>query len=1139
MNNTPSGPPVDTLVIEYTATVPPNAGITQVPTTGLPNTATLGYLDVDGNPVIAPTRLVASDILTVRQPVMSPIVKSDRLGRTGTAANPLNVNVASDVMQFRLSSCNTTGLAPAYSVQLSDVLANQLDETSLTAPVVTVGGTVLTAGTGYVYTPPAGRGGTMNFVLNTPVNPGQCVTVDYNIGFHTDFGPIQTWNNSATLDEYWSLPAQSGQRYVPTGSSQFYMTNQVVVTPLAKVMDTPTSGEATIGEDVVYKITVPGTPVSAELDNLVVNDTLPGALEYEGATATLNGAPLAISTTQSGQDLSWNIATIPAGQQVEITLNTRLANNALANAGTSVTNTASYTYTGIPANSVTDGSSQPLIIVEPSVSVAKSVVNVNRPGAAPEAGDILRYTVTLTSASGVVFSNAFDAGLVDTLSRGLAYQAGTARVNGAGNTISDPTVNGDGIATAQTLTWDPSSTIDIDIAEGTTVTITYDVQVLNTVVAGQILTNNVTVRWTGLDDVSSYERTGADGIGGLNDYVATTAAPPLTVPIPTLAFQKTVDKPIANPGDRLRYTLVIQNPSGIQLQNLTLTDVIDRLNATPMFQSGSIGNVTVPAGASYTINSGRLDVTGLNIGANQNLTITFEAVLATNLKSSTIVLNQAELSGPWATPLKSDDPNATGDEDPTQTLIPADGIVYSADARQPLAGVTLTMRLASTGTDLPTSCFVDPSQQNQVTPASGEYKFDLKFDPTNCPEGADYLIAITAVPAGYMAGQSLVIPPTTGDSTGPYSVPVCSSDAIATTTQCEAQVTPTVPTGSDTTYYLNLTLNATANQIFNNHIPVDPYVEEKISITKTSSLINVTRGQLVPYTITIRNTLRSTLPPLAIVDTIPPGFKYVKNSSRVDKIPLEPGVNARQLAWNNIDLGYNTEHTIKLLLIVGAGVSEGKYVNRAQVFDTQSGGAFSEVAMATVRVIPDPTFDCTDLIGKVFDGEHGLAGVSVVTVRGLIATTDNNGRFHIACAVVPDEDRGSNFILKLDDRTLPTGYRLTTENPRVERATRGKMLRINFGATIHHVVSIDIANGVFEPDSTTIRPQWQSRVTRLLEELKKGPSVLRLSYLADIESKALVERRLKALKKEIADRWDGGYKLTIETEVFWRRGSPP
>ena len=88
----------------------------------------------------------------------------------------------------------------------------------------------------------------------------------------------------------------------------------------------------------------------------------------------------------------------------------------------------------------------------------------------------------------------------------------------------------------------------------------------------------------------------------------------------------------------------------------------------------------------------------------------------------------------------------------------------------------------------------------------------------------------------------------------------------------------------------------------------------------------------------------------------------------------------------------------------------------------------SEEASATVRVVPDPTFDCTDVTGKVFDdsnrngyqdqGEIGLPGIRVVTARGLAANTDSYGRYHITCAIVPHEARGSNFVLKLDDRTL-------------------------------------------------------------------------------------------------------------------------
>jgi hypothetical protein len=83
---------------------------------------------------------------------------------------------------------------------------------------------------------------------------------------------------------------------------------------------------------------------------------------------------------------------------------------------------------------------------------------------------------------------------------------------------------------------------------------------------------------------------------------------------------------------------------------------------------------------------------------------------------------------------------------------------------------------------------------------------------------------------------------------------------------------------------------------------------------------------------------------------------------------------------------------------------------------------------------------------------------------------------------------------------------------------------------------------VFEPDAIAIRPQWQPRIELLLEELRKAPSVLRLSYLAEVEDAELVERRLNAVKQEVLNAWkamDCCYQLTIEPEVFWRLGSPP
>jgi uncharacterized repeat protein (TIGR01451 family) len=496
--------------------------------------------------------------------------------------------------------------------------------------------------------------------------------------------------------------------------------------------------------------------------------------------------------------------------------------------------------------------------------------------------------------------------------------------------------------------------------------------------------------------------------------------------------------------------------------------------------------------------------------------------------------------------------------------IAPNGVVYNSSTRAPIAGVTLNMLSAGSSSPLPAACFDDPAQQGQITQAGGYYRFDLNFTDPACSSGGSFVIKVTAPPA-FVAGESRVIPPASNAATAPFSVPTCPGslqDALPAVPFCEAQGSEfappsSVPPGSTgTKYYLNLTLDGTSvpgsNQIYNNHIPVDPQIAGSISITKTTPLLNVTRGQLVPYTITIGSLLGASPQGVQVVDRYPAGFRYIKGSARLNGVPTEPRVTAGQLAWSGLSFDSDDHPTITLLLAVGAGVGEGEFTNRAQVLQGVTGQPMSGEATATVRVIPDQTFDCTDVFGKVFDdvnrngrqdsGEKGLPGVRVVTAQGLTAKTDQYGRFHITCAIVPNDIRGSNFVLKLDDRTLPSGFRMSTDLMQIKHATAGKALKFDFGASIYRVVAIDLSDAAFEPGKTEIRTQWKPRVDVLLGELRKAPSVLRLSYVADTEDASLVERRMQALKRQVTEAWDtekDAYVLTIEPEVFWRRGAPP
>jgi large repetitive protein len=500
--------------------------------------------------------------------------------------------------------------------------------------------------------------------------------------------------------------------------------------------------------------------------------------------------------------------------------------------------------------------------------------------------------------------------------------------------------------------------------------------------------------------------------------------------------------------------------------------------------------------------------------------------------------------------------------------ISPNGVAYNSVTRAPAAGVTLRMRSAGSSTTLPAACFDDPAQQNQVTRADGYYRFDLNFTDPACPSGGDFLIDVSPPPIGYIGTYSQIIPPTSGPSTAPFSVPTCSGgidDVLsATPDYCEVQTSEFAPTlaararSAGTRYHANLKLDNNlipgTSQIYNNHIPVDPDLQGVIQISKTTPLLNVVRGQLVPYVITYKNVTDVPLFDVSIVDRIPAGFRYVEGSARIDRQPVEPAVAGRELIWSDLAVDRQEQHELLVILAVGAGVSEGEFINRVQSVHMLTGIALSNEASATVRVVPDPTFDCTDVTGKVFDdanrnshqdlGENGLAGVRVVSARGLAATTDAYGRFHITCALVPREGRGSNFVLKLDDRTLPSGFRSSTDQVKVERATRGKALKFNFGASLHRVIGLDLADAVFEPGTTEMRAQWQPRLDMLMKELQKAPAVLRLSYLADVENEQLVQRRLEVIKTEIASRWqsqnaNATYQLTIEPEVFWRLGAPP
>jgi hypothetical protein len=303
----------------------------------------------------------------------------------------------------------------------------------------------------------------------------------------------------------------------------------------------------------------------------------------------------------------------------------------------------------------------------------------------------------------------------------------------------------------------------------------------------------------------------------------------------------------------------------------------------------------------------------------------------------------------------------------------------------------------------------------------------------------------------------------------------------------------------------------------------------------------VRRGERVPYVITAVDT---SLALARIVDIIPPGFDYVANSALVNGVAQEPTIAGRNLTFDGLVPDAGNDITIELTLIATVAVTTGPHVNTAQLIDPATDLLVGS-ARATVTVLAEHVFDCGDIIGKVFDDrnrngsqdgdEPGLAGVRLVTVKGVLITTDKHGRFHVACADIPDADIGSNFILKLDTRTLPSGFKMTTENPRIVRLTAGKMSKLNFGASITRLVRFDMTDDAFAAGSVKLKAQWLKAINKLMAVLETDKSTLRLTYLAKTKDKTLAARRIAGVEKLILSRWaeqGGGYELQIETRVM-------
>lgn len=317
-----------------------------------------------------------------------------------------------------------------------------------------------------------------------------------------------------------------------------------------------------------------------------------------------------------------------------------------------------------------------------------------------------------------------------------------------------------------------------------------------------------------------------------------------------------------------------------------------------------------------------------------------------------------------------------------------------------------------------------------------------------------------------------------------------------------------------------------------------------LSIVKTTPESVVERGRVVPYTIVLTNSDNAVAGPVDVVDTLPYGTYFVEGSATLDGAAATVEQDGRRVVWPDVEVP--AQGSVRLTLSARILTTSGPdtYVNRVYAADPTTGEAVSNVAEAEVRVPPEAVFDCTDIIGKVFndrngngyqdgpDGgvsdqtyeggkfarptpqtEDGLPGVRLATVDGTNVRTDEHGRFSLPCAALPGEN-GGNFILKLDERTLPSGFTMTTENPRVMRVSPGMMTEMNFGATEGRMVRVDLSAAAFTAGGEMV-PQLVQGLEALMQRLAADPSIVQLAFYVPADATTAEVRTARALMERV------------------------
>jgi len=382
-------------------------------------------------------------------------------------------------------------------------------------------------------------------------------------------------------------------------------------------------------------------------------------------------------------------------------------------------------------------------------------------------------------------------------------------------------------------------------------------------------------------------------------------------------------------------------------------------------------------------------------------------------------------------------------DDTSTTMLPQQSVAGNADGDATDAN-SLAVAIVPPADPITSTVTVDPQIVIADGSASSTITVTLR-DANNQPAPAKS-VTLSSSRAG---ADTMIQPPAVTDAGG------VTQGAIRSTVVGVATITAT-----DVSDSLSLAMQP----------PVYFSQGQVLEITKRANKKEAVVGDVVTYTVEIKNKTTKDVVKVRLLDLIPPNFKYLKGSARMNGAALaDPSGNrplilaigtvpARADANGNgqADPGEPGYLVLGYQLVVGSGATPKAYVNTAVAVDVCDQCGISREASAQVTVVLDPVFDLGTIIGKVFEdknkngwqdeGEAGVPAAMVALDDGTYALTDKHGRYHFA-GVSPGQR-----LVKINLQGFASGATTSTDEARVVAVTPGLLAKANFGVAYEHDV---------------------------------------------------------------------------------------